>query len=505
MSAGRLRRSMAAAHTWSGLLLGWLLYAMFCCGTIAFFREEVTRWMQPELVPARGQAAAVADAQAWLARHAESSTAWYITPPSGRAAPTQLYWNPLPGGAADAPTSARLDGSGEETKARDTGGGFFLYRLHFDLHYMPVLWARYLVGVAAMFMLVAILSGIITHKKIFADFFLLRFRKGQRSWLDAHNVTAVLALPFHLMITYTGLVTLASLYAPAPIHAAFASEDSHRAAAFPGIGSTEASGARAPLAPLAGVARDAARRLGATEIGYLTVYNPGDRAGTVAVTSSPAAGFDARGTTLAYDAATGRLRQAPAKPGGARLTESVMIGLHAGRYAGLPLRWLYFAAGLFGTAMVATGLVLWTAKRRARLAQPHFGFALVERLNIGVVAGFPLALASYFLANRLIPAALPGRAEWEVTALFATLAAALAWAALRSPARGWREIAGAGCAAFLAVVASDVALVGNPLAAWWRSGSPLFAAVDATMLAAALACATVARRSGRKQARGRAA
>ena len=61
----------------------------------------------------------------------------------------------------------------------------------------------------ALLMLVAILSGIVTHKKIFRDFFTLRRGKGQRSWLDGHNATAVLALPFHLMITYTGLVTLA--------------------------------------------------------------------------------------------------------------------------------------------------------------------------------------------------------------------------------------------------------------------------------------------------------
>src|SRR3546814_11295490 len=106
-------------------------------------------------------------------------------------------------------TRATLDGNGQVIHARDTPGGFFLYRFHFDLHYIPVLWARYLVGAAAMFMLIAILSGIVTHKKIFADFFMLRFGTGQRSWMDAHNVAAVFALPFHLMIPYTGLVTLA--------------------------------------------------------------------------------------------------------------------------------------------------------------------------------------------------------------------------------------------------------------------------------------------------------
>src|SRR3546814_3563951 len=84
-----------------------------------------------------------------------------------------------------------------------------------------------------MFMLIAILSGIVTHKKIFADFFMLRFGKGQRSWLDAHNVAAVFALPFHLMITYTGLVTLAVMYMPWGIAANYARPDSFFEAVYP--------------------------------------------------------------------------------------------------------------------------------------------------------------------------------------------------------------------------------------------------------------------------------
>src|SRR3546814_12943346 len=76
---------------------------------------------------------------------------------------------------------------------------------------MPVVWGRWLAGVAAMFMLVAIVSGVITHKKIFVDFFTFRWGKGQRSWLDAHNALSVFGLPFHLMITYTGLVTLMAM------------------------------------------------------------------------------------------------------------------------------------------------------------------------------------------------------------------------------------------------------------------------------------------------------
>lgn len=491
-----LRQTMSDVHSWSGLLLGWLLFMMFCCGTVSFFQEEVTRWMQPEAVPARSQADAVSTAQSWLEKNAPGSTTWYITPPGTRAAVTQVFWIPAEGRQPRGETSAKIDGTGQEVRARETAGGFFLYRFHFDLHYMPVIWARYLVGVAAMFMLIAILSGIITHKKIFTDFFMLRFGKGQRSWLDAHNVTAVLALPFHLMITYTGLVSLASMYAPAPIAAAFASEDSYFAASFPQGAAAEPSDVRAPLAPLGRIVTDAARRLGGSEVGYIVVSHPGDRAATIAVTSSPAA-FDTRGRTIRYSGVTGRpLADGPAR-GGAQQTESVMIGVHAGRYADSVLRWLYFVAGLFGTAMVGTGLVLWTAKRRLRLpdpTRPHIGFRIVERLNIGVVCGFPLGLAAYFLANRLLPAGLEARPDAEINVMFGAFGAALLWSVLRPPFRGWRELSAAASAAFLAVpIVSAITIAPSPVVAW-RSGSPLFVAVDLLMLLAAAAFATISLR-----------
>jgi len=43
------RQSMAWLHTWTGLLFGWLLFAMFVTGTAAYFQQEISRWMRPEL------------------------------------------------------------------------------------------------------------------------------------------------------------------------------------------------------------------------------------------------------------------------------------------------------------------------------------------------------------------------------------------------------------------------------------------------------------------------
>src|SRR5690606_7303417 len=128
----------------------------------------------------------------------------------------------------------------------------FLYRLHFDLHYMPARWARWIVGFCAMFMLVAIVTGVITHKRIFKDFFTFRPKKGQRSWLDAHNAVGVLALPYHLMITYTGLITLMFMYMPSGVEAAYkGDQQAFFADVFPTAQRGPAAGRPMPLAPIA--------------------------------------------------------------------------------------------------------------------------------------------------------------------------------------------------------------------------------------------------------------
>jgi len=51
--------------------------------------------------------------------------------------------------------------------------------MHYKLHYMPVVLAYFITSLATMFMLVALISGIIIHKKIFKDFF--TFRAGKKT------------------------------------------------------------------------------------------------------------------------------------------------------------------------------------------------------------------------------------------------------------------------------------------------------------------------------------
>lgn len=483
-----LRQSMALVHTWSGLVLGWLLFAMFATGTSAYFQDEITRWMQPEVT---GDADPVKSAQGairYLQRTAPDAGFWYLSLPNGRSATTQLFW--YPGASADARTQAVVDENGDEVSARETKGGYFLYRLHFDLHYIPVIWARYLVGIAAMFMLVAILSGVITHKKIFADFFMLRFGKGQRSWLDAHNVTAVLALPFHLMITFTGLVTLMALYVPWGVMANYASEETMQAQIFGEAPAAERSGTKAPLVDIAPLMAAASAHWGGRNVGDVRINNPGDATATIALTRGPGEAMGSRGEVLTFSGATGRTLGASLPKGAALQTESVMIGLHTGRFARIALRWLYFLSGLAGTAMVGTGLILWTVKRRQRLPdpqRPHFGFRLVERLNVATIAGLGAGIAAYFLANRLVPGGVADRPEWEINSLFFVWLGVLLWALVRPAARAWIEALALAALLYAAVPVVNAFTTSRGLPVSILHGDWLFVSFDLVMLALAAA------------------
>lgn len=419
------RQSMAWLHTWTGLLVGWVLLLIFMGGTASYYRDEISRWMRPELPTTTvSNATALRSAEQYLQTHAADAQSWNITLPDTRNPVVSMYWqNPAP--ADGKPASRRqmygnaiIDpATGKEIAARDTLGGEFFYRLHFDLHYLPVMWSRYIVGFCAMFMLVAIISGVITHKKIFKDFFTFRPGKGLRSWLDFHNVSAVTALPYHAMITYTGIVTLMFMYLPWGIKAQypdnemrFYEESANRVA-----DTRSASGTPARMLPLEQFVARARSDWRGGEVGNVAVSLPNDAHAAVGVTQR-AGNLSTDAPSILFDAINGQRLQRSGPPGGASQTRGVMVGLHIAHFAGPWMRALFFGSGLLGCLMVASGVVMWAVKERPKhlkAGRIGFGLRLVDALNIGTVAGLPIAFASFFWANRLLPVSLEGARRWR--------------------------------------------------------------------------------------------
>jgi uncharacterized iron-regulated membrane protein len=462
------RQSMAWLHTWSGLLTCWVLFLVFVSGTASYFRDEITLWMQPELHAAAGAqvpaALAAQTAVGFLEKEAPDAPRWFIYLPNPRSVETNVRWiNPAKKSANGRPVieQAQLDpATGERlAAARQTRGGDFLYRLHYELHYMSRTAGRWIIAFCSMFMLVAIISGIVTHKRIFKDFFTFRPKKGQRSWMDAHNVVAVLALPYHLMITYTGLVTLMFIVMPFGIQSAYQGNDkAFFADAFPQPAISKPTHRPAPITSMAPLVAQAEEHWNGGHVGRIYIDNPGDAGASVNLIRLPEKDVSYVRQSMQFDGPTGILRGTIGDASSAAAeTRGVLFGLHVANFANPLLRTLFFISGLMGCLMVATGALLWSvkekqanAKRIAQTGRAGFALSLVDGLNIAAIAGLLIAFGSYFWANRLLPPGLDGRAAMEIRCFFIAWGVAAALALIR-PNRGmWQlQLAAAGLLFFL--------------------------------------------------------
>lgn len=470
-----LRQSMAWLHTWTGLLVCWILLLVFGAGTASYFKDEVTLWMTPELHANARQplvsAVAVEQGAAYLREKAPNAERWFISLPDERGNGIRVGWiNPPAKDGSDAGRRSRFKSevldpvTGQKQGAvRETRGGEFLYRLHFDLHYLPVIVARWIVSICALFMLVAIISGIITHKRIFKDFFTFRPAKGQRSWLDAHNASAVLALPYHLMITYTGLITLMFMIMPWGVDNNYKNQGGANAffeEVFPlGGGRVKPAGVAAPLAPLAPMVEQAQRHWQGAGLATIAVSYPGDANASVIITRQKAHSLSYLQPAMNFNGTTGAMSSTVGDdPSGAALTRGALYGLHMGHFADSWLRVVFFLCGLSGYVMVASGALLWAVKSRqkqakalAQGARRSFGLRLVEAMNIGTIAGLPIAFATYFWANRLLPVELAQRSQMEINCFFAAWGAAMLLAQLRPSMGMWRLQLSLGAGLFMGI------------------------------------------------------
>lgn len=483
---GEFRKRMAWLHTWCGLVSGWLLCAIFLTGSLSVFRAPITRWMQAqplmEAVPAAQSHVALQEAARYLGAQAPGARFWRIELAQQPGDALLLAWQAAGGQRSSLQTAALDPATGAllaQPWGRKTEGGRHFMSFHYTLHGGTL--GFWLVGFLAMCMLLALVSGVVVHRRIFADFFTLRLGKGQRSWLDAHNATGVLALPFLFMVTYTGLAFFYTSYMPWPVKAVYGT-DAQAYGRFQAALSPEAppprralQGSPAPLHDLAPLLAQAQAITG-QQPRMLFIERPGDASMTVRVFNHPPA--DARSIRnlagqLMFDGVSGAVLQVrnpdPDAPTHSGHIHPVLEALHVASFGGWSIRWMYFLSGLMGTAMMATGTLLFMVKRRQKSAL-EFGpatagiYRLVDSLNVAALAGIALASIGYFWVNRLLPQGLPGREAWEIRGFLLIWAASWLHAACRPTARAWVEqlsLAGA-----LAVCLPLLNLVTTGQSAW---------------------------------------
>lgn len=492
-------QSMAWLHTWGGLVPGWVLFVIFFAGTLTCFDKEISHWMRPatHAASSAGQFSYDRSIQ-HLQAIAPDAHSWWLRGGKEREPLPVIGWV-----NEDQPYEYRLlEADGGKLLGNNTEGGEFFFKLHYRLGITSSL-GIWLVGIAGMFMLVALVTGIIIHKRIFKDFFTFRPRGGRgRAWLDAHNASSVLALPFHLIITYTGLTIFSLTYFPAGIQSAFDGDLQKFAREADSSFERGASGESAALHavdPL--VARAEALWGGSHEALWVNVEHPGDRNAVIAVMSrQPKDEIAWMTETVYFDGVSGEVlhRSGPMIIG--HHIEHFLSGLHFAQYGGPSIRWLYFFMGLTGCLMIASGMVYWVEKRRQRhlAIGPQRGFRLVCGLNAAAIAGLPAAAAAYFLANRLLPGAATGHAGYEQMVFYGIWLLMLAHALVgaKSP-RLWQvQLYGAAILWLAIPVVNLLTTSRSHLVATLPSGDWTLATVDLMALLAGTVLGYAAHRQG---------
>lgn len=504
-SRSGFRRSMAALHTWAGVVLGGVLLAVFWMGTLSVFDREIDRWMMPATRLPAPPADFSLDQTLLPAieRLAPGAEQWSVTLPNERSPALMLRYQ----GAGGASITRSIDPrTGEIADAAGTlGGTGFIFPFHFSLHLRWLNLGIWLVGLAAMAMLVLVVSGVVIHVRFFREFFTFRPRTAlTRSSLDLHTTLGVLGLPFHFVMPLSGLIIFFSVFFPGTWQAAYSGD---RAAFVRDVfGSYQRPERREPaaLGSLDAMIAQAERSWGEGQVSSLRVRHAGDAASYVELRRSSAEGVTLRRDQLYFDGVTGAELQ---RFGGGRpmlRAQSFIAGLHFTFFDHWLLRWLYFLAGLGGCGLIVTGFVFWLESRRARHARLRLpGVRVVEALVIGSVTGIVIATLAFFLANRLLPAGAHAagleRHELEMLVFYTIWAAAFVHAAWRSSA-AWAEQCAAIAACAAAAVLANWVTTGDHWVRALQRGAWSVAGMDAVLSLACGIAAAAARRLRRGEA-----
>jgi len=479
------RLSMTWLHTWFGLVLGYVLMACFFFGSLSVFDREIDRWsipetrFQPQPMPSYDKVLAPIFSR--LRAHPDDieATAKRVQgtiPPPDTLKPGSFYAytthrDPVLaiGGEFDLPNQpidpadehvhvhgwATIDprsGATLPDSALKIGSRFF-YPMHYSLHLHWLDLAYWIVGLAALVMLAALVSGVVVHRKIFREFFTFRPKKHtQRSALDLHNLTGVVALPFHFFFAFTGLVIFAGIYLPVSDTMLRPLAKAHEVIEASRTGLPhEPAGAAAPTASIDAMVLEAKRRWAARgmpgEVGLLRIEHFRDANGYVSLYRAGTDRVALVGQGVHFKAATGEVIREDPLPTAVSSINEFLTGLHLQHFEHWLLRWFYVLGGLSGCVCIATGFIFFVEKRKKQHAKAGVGGSrIVDALAVTTVTGMLIATAAILIANRLLPADLPKLGDWEEYSFWAAWVLALVHAFWRTGpvlqariAPAWRE------------------------------------------------------------------
>ncbi|MEM8982999.1 MAG: PepSY-associated TM helix domain-containing protein [Pseudomonadota bacterium] len=472
MQRDRLKR-LTFQHTVMGAVLGWLLYLVNFSGSVAMFVDEFRIWEEPAARTAVSHTVGVQRVIDTFVVETKQpihfievlqpypgNRYYMLRARFGEQDPTTVSYS------YDAETGARV------SRREGDGVSLWLQQLHRYLAIEPKIIGRILVGLSGVYMLVLILSGIVTHQKIVRDLFKIRWRRATRTKMrDLHNATGLWTLPFALVIAFTGIMVGAPPLMAVVAGVPMTGGDIEKLETILAPSNDPENWGD----PAASVSADIAMQTVAdtTDLSPIGVrierYGHQNTAFTV-LADSPGellyvSYVPVNALTGAVDSASyGRSIDGLPKSVAARVFFA-SSPLHYGRFGPVTLKVLYYVLGMMISLCIAYGMLIYF-ERRLDGSVGHLSRRTYQRLslvNAGFLAGLPVVTLVMFYLDRLLLNA--GETRYTALALcfFSGWLACLIYAFLdKNPRRAGRNLmaTAAGLAVFLPVFDLLTASVG---------------------------------------------
>jgi uncharacterized iron-regulated membrane protein len=440
-------RAMLAGHSALGIAFAALIYVVCLSGTVVVFLHELQRWEQPNAPVVEGPLSpeAVAAALDGGYRKALAANAVHDIFLMGPGPVQKRFLVNFHDHESGVEGNWIADAAGSLVVEHHAPWSEFIGDLHMHLH-LPRTWGLFLVGLTGVTLLSSLVSGLLSHPRLFKDAFYLRWGGSRRlQEADLHNRLGVWGLPFHVVVSTTGaLLGLSTLIVGVLALAAYDGDSEKAFATILGPMATEDETA-APLPDIAAMIRQVQAQKPDAEFSSANISHLA-HAGQIVHLGMRTPGHLAMANTYYFDGS--------AKPLGDGGLETGTIGkqilgalqpLHFGWFGGFLVKVAYGILGLALTIVTYTGITIWLARRRdAGRPAPQW-----EKVWCGVTWGQPLAFATTAVA--IFAAGESYALPVYIATVVICIAGALALSEARAAGRAIRLATGAAILAAVAI------------------------------------------------------
>jgi uncharacterized iron-regulated membrane protein len=530
--AGATLKRFLSVHSWVGIVAGVALFISFFCGAFTMYDAALTHWTNPALRRGSGnvglidrlvqKAADTPDARGNfsidLGEAGQGPKATFFTSGAGLSNAPSLAVNEhaeiigLDGLPPSEHTTLALNAQGEVVRQETISYiGFLFNEFHYAIG-LPREFGYTFMGFISLLYGLALVTGLIIYlPTIAADIYALRVsaKYVKKMWRDAHNAVGVVSLPFHLMIALTALLLCFGVIGSmGDMMTIFTPSKQPRQAYLerfgPGgrtqiKGETGAPPAKAAMLPpgeILKIAKAALPRMEPRSIGYRN-YGTDRAQATVQGRFHDAVITSGWIQISPVSGNIGRI-DAPDNRDAGRLLFGYRE-LHIGDYGGGLLRAIYFLMGLAGAFLFYSGNLVWIESRRRQAhLDPPKSTRIAAQLTVGACLGCCLGIGLMLAGNKLFPAGMALRAEWERNLYYVGFLGALLWSLGRAPIRSAIELLSACAVTYLALPILNGIVTGDHLPRAVREGLWDIVLVDSIFLLLAVSFFAMARAAVRR-------